>query len=67
MTITKQQAIRILLDASEKDDPHWEHTVEHVLQLGADEEDLPSIFDVFKSIGVTEQEVNEAMDYKPYS
>lgn len=56
--LTRIQAIRILDDATDKDDPFWEGVVQDFYDERADT--LPSIMDVFAALGVTEAEYREA-------
>ena len=58
MQLTRVQAIQILDDATDQDDPFWERAVNEFY----DEENdtMPSIMDVFAALGVTEAEYREA-------
>ena len=56
--ISRRQAIRLLSDATEHDDPFWENIVQDFYDEESDT--MPSIYHVFAAIGVTESEYKEA-------
>ena len=55
--LTKEQALKILLKHHDKDDPYWEQLVDEYHDEKTDS--MPSIYDVMRPLGVTEEEVNE--------
>ena len=57
-TISREQAISILDNATDKDDPFWEYLVDDYY----DEENdtMPTIYHVFAALGVTEEEYKQA-------
>lgn len=61
--VTRRDAIRILNEASDHDDPHWEN----VTQDWYDEADdtLPSVVDVFAALGVPEEQFRKAVGWGP--
>lgn len=58
MKISRIDAIKIIDRATDRDDPYWEN----VTQPWYDEkkDDLPTIYDVFAALGVTEAEYRKA-------
>lgn len=57
--LTRAEAIKILDDATDKDDPFWERAVE--AHYDERTETIPTIFDVFHALGVTEQEYRDTL------
>jgi hypothetical protein len=58
MKLTRLQAIKLLDDATDRDDPFWENIVEDFYDEETDT--MPSIQDVFAALGVTEAEYKQA-------
>lgn len=58
--VTRQDAIRILDNATDKDDPHWEWCVEDYYDDETGE--MPSIYHVYAALGITEDEYRAAFD-----
>lgn len=58
MKLTRIQAIKIIDDATDKDDPYWEQLVED--HYDEESDTMPSIMDVLAALGVTEAEYREA-------
>ena len=58
MKLSRIDAIKIIDRATDRDDPFWEQVTEDWYDEKAD--DLPSIYDVFAALGVTEAEYREA-------
>ena len=56
--LTRKEAIRIIENATDKDDPHWEFAVED--WYDEEEDTMPTIFHVLAALGVTEQEYTDA-------
>ena len=57
-TLTKLDAIRLLDKATDQDDPFWSYLTEDFYDEQSDT--MPSIFEVFSALGVTEKEYREA-------
>ena len=57
--LSRIQALGILAEASDHDDPHWEQCMEMVIGYENLDEDsiLPGFDDVLRVIGVTEEEI----------
>ena len=60
--LTRLDAIRIIDNATDKDDPYWDQVVEDFYDEVADE--WPSIYDVFAALGITKQEYLAALGYQ---
>lgn len=58
MKIRRIDAIKIIDRATDRDDPFWEHVTAPWYDEKKD--DLPSIYDVFIALGVTEAEYRKA-------
>jgi hypothetical protein len=58
MKITRKDALKILLSVSDEHDSTWEYATEDYYDEENDE--LPSIYDVFGALGVTKKELDEA-------
>lgn len=56
--LTREQAIQIFDAATDQDDPAWEWLVEAWYDEETDT--MPSVYDVFVAIGVTEKEYKKA-------
>lgn len=56
--LTRRDAIKILADGTDHDDPYWENIVSDFYDEKSDT--MPSIYHVFAALGVTEQEYKEA-------
>lgn len=56
--LTRIEAIKILNRATDNDDPYWEHLVDAHYDEATDT--MPSLYDVFVALGVTEAEYREA-------
>ena len=60
--ITREDAIRVFNDATDKEDPFWESLMEQFLEDSDDADaPLPSIGDVFIALGVSESEYRTAV------
>lgn len=59
MKLTRKEAIVILHSMIDKDDPAWEWAVEDHYDEVSDT--MPSVYDVFAALGVTSQELDEAV------
>jgi hypothetical protein len=57
-SLTRAQAIKILDNATDKDDPYWDYLVEDY--YNEDDDTWPTIYDVFAALGITEKEYKEA-------
>ena len=57
--LTREQAIQIFDAATDQDDPAWEWLVEAWYDEKTDT--MPSVYDVFAAIGVTENEYKKAI------
>ncbi|MEN8171378.1 MAG: hypothetical protein ABFS03_00710 [Chloroflexota bacterium] len=57
-SLTKNQAIKLIERATDKDDPYWEYLVEEFYDELTDT--MPSIYHVFLALGVTEKEYKNA-------
>ena len=57
-SLTREQAIKIIDNATDKDDPFWEYLVEEFYDEESDS--MPSIYHVFHALGVTEEEYKAA-------
>lgn len=56
--LTRIEAVRILDNATDKDDPFWESVVEDHYDEKAD--NMPTIMDVLAALGITKEEYIEA-------
>ena len=56
--LTREQAIKIICQATDKDDPFWERLVDDFYDESTDT--MPTIYDVLKPLGITEEEINKA-------
>jgi hypothetical protein len=57
-SITKEQAIKLIDNVTDQDDPFWSYLVEDFYD--EDTDTMPTIFHVFQALGVTEQEYKTA-------
>jgi hypothetical protein len=67
VTITREQALKILCRVTDQDN-FWEMAVEDAVgfeALGDGEGPYPDIYDTFRALGVSEDEVNRAMGVTP--
>lgn len=58
--LSRRDAIKIIDDATDKDDPYWEYVVEDHYDEQTDT--MPSIYHVFAALGITESEYREATE-----
>lgn len=56
--LTRQQAIKILCNAIDQEDPYWENLVED--HYDEDSDTMPSAFHVLDALGITESEYKQA-------
>ena len=56
--LTREQAIRLIVKATDHDDPYWENLVEEFYDEETDS--MPSIYDVLAPVGITEDEIKKA-------
>lgn len=57
-TLTKQDAIRLVDNATDKESPAWEWLVEDFYDENTDT--MPTIYHIMSALGVTESEYKEA-------
>jgi len=55
--LTRKQAIKIICDLTNQDDPYWENVVEDYYD--SDNDTMPTIYDVLKPLGVSKKEIEE--------
>jgi hypothetical protein len=56
--ITREQAIKIICNITDQDDPFWENLVDEFYDEETDT--MPTIFDVLRPLGVTKEEIDSA-------
>jgi len=56
--LTRIDALKIISNAIDRDDPHWEYAVENFYD--SDTDTLPTIFDVLHALGISAQEIKDA-------
>jgi hypothetical protein len=56
--LTREQAITIICQVTDQDDPFWERLVDDFYDEATDS--MPTIYDVLKPLGITEDEINKA-------
>ena len=56
--LTRLQAVSLVDRASDRDDPYWSNVVEDHYDEATDT--MPSIYDLFAALGVSENEYKEA-------
>lgn len=56
--LSRIEAIKIIDRVTDRDDPYWEGIVQDYYD--EDKDDLPSIYDVFAALGITESEYRQA-------
>lgn len=59
MKLTKEQALKIIERATDRDDPHWENVTEDYYD--EENDDLPTIYDVMEALGVSREEYDKAV------
>jgi len=55
--LTREQALRIICQATDHDDPYWENLVDDYYDEETDS--MPSIYDVLKPIGISKEEIDK--------
>jgi hypothetical protein len=56
--INKQQAIKLFLDATDKDDPYWSNLTDEFYDEKNDS--IITIYEVFEALGISKDEVLKA-------
>jgi len=61
MKITRKQAIRLIEQMTDQDDPFWENLFIDDEWEEVHEDDLPTIYDVMEAIGISREEYNNTI------
>ena len=61
INLTREQAIKIILNITNQDDPYWEYLVEEFYDEQTDT--LPTIYDVLYPLGVSKKEIDNLEGY----
>ena len=61
-TLTRKQALKILMNVTDKEDPAWEWATEDYYDEETDT--MPSIWHVMEALGFSVEEVNEAHGFQ---
>ena len=56
--LTREQAIKLICQITDQDDPFWENLVDEFYDEETDT--MPTIFDVLRPLGVTKDEIDTA-------
>ena len=54
--LNRDQAIKLILDCTDKDDPYWENLVADFYDEETDS--MPTIYDVLGALGVSEEDID---------
>jgi hypothetical protein len=57
MKLTRKDAIKIILNVTDKDDPYWDDIVDD--WYDEDNDEFPTIYDVFEALGITKKEIDK--------
>jgi len=60
MKLTREEAIKILIRVTDKDDPYWENLVDEYYDEATDT--MPIFDDVLRAIGVSDEELKMAWE-----